>query len=130
MIAKTKLTPEELLYKFNSRSGIKELKKSLKPEDFEKLAEAKAYEIFRESRVKSQPTGTDLFNTLNKEKNYEFFVEVMGKKETDEFLNLLQEISSKEVANDIVLSTLKKLGKVSGAGYAGWKFIKSILMLI
>jgi hypothetical protein len=128
--AKKKTTPEELLSKFNTRSGIKELKKTLKPNNFEKLAEAKALQIFRDGKIRSNPTGQELFNILNKEKNYEFFVEVMGKKETDDLLNVFQQLKQNEITNNIIINTIKKLGKTAGAGYAGWKFIKPVLDLL
>ena len=126
-LGKTNRTPEELLKKMDSRSGIRELKSQLKKSDFEKIAEAKGMDILRAGKVDSNPTGKELFDVMNKRKNYEFFSEVIGKKETDELLQIFKELENNENIFSHMISILKPLGIRGSKTYIGWRFLKSLL---
>ena len=76
---------ESIESKMNSVSGIRGLKRDLseigEKDLFDRIAEAKAQEIFRAGKVESmQVTATDLNNVVNDRKKFELLKEIYGEK--------------------------------------------------
>jgi hypothetical protein len=123
-------TPEELLKKLNTRSGIRELKKELPKSAFDELIEKKGIQILKEEKIKYKSTGKEMFEALNKEKNYELFSEIIGKEKTNELLDVLESIKDSEVTNEKIIKISKKIGSKGYYSLAGWKILKGLLLLV
>lgn len=132
IIAKfAKKKPEDIQRMMNNRSGIKELREHLSDtkehkELFDRYAKQKMRSILREGKIEKDFTGNDLYEVLNKEKNYDLFSEIIGESETETLRLEAKEIGKKQVAkekrNASIRRSIKKI-----AGYKGIELILSIL---
>ena len=111
---KMEIKPEKALSMTNSRSGIKELRKDLTPEIFDKVAKDKMKQILYEGNVKKIFKGKELETILNKTENYEIFSEFLGEKETAELLKAAKEIGDEAATGERLQKLLKR-----GAAWAG-----------
>ena len=107
----TKKTPEQIESMMNSRSGIRELKKDLSKtknsrELFDKFGKQKLQEVLRDGKVKANYTGEELFNQLNKKKNYDLLEELTSPQEAKAMLDAAEKVATKKF-------TMKNVKKVS-----------------
>lgn len=106
------MSPEEIIKKGKTRSGLKELKKEL-----EKTPRGKnLYNMFRRQRIRDvlqenqltrKMKGKDLFNVLNKRENFEILSELIGEEETRAALDAAKELADKRFSSE----ALSKIGK-------------------
>jgi hypothetical protein len=123
-----KIKPEEIQEKFNTRSGIKELRRDFSDTQqrkaaFERASKQKIRSILRAGDIEADFTGDQLYKFLNKEKNYELLSELIGEAETENLRLASKEIGEKQVRSEIRKKNLSKaLNKV-----AVYKTIDTIL---
>lgn len=102
--------------------GIQQLKKDLSrtangEQIFKKLAKEKIRSILREGKIYKTPTGKQLFNVLNDEKNFALIESMTSPKEASEALEAAKALQGKEVTAENVK---KILGKASKTSYLSW----------
>jgi hypothetical protein len=127
----SQISEEEIISKFNTRSGIRELRdlSSKNPKQkilFEKLKNEKILDILRGGKVRRASTGKDITNSLNNKKNYELMTELIGKEETETLLTLAEEIGEKETATALTGRIAKRSLKLLGK----YKLLKFLLAAI
>lgn len=108
-------TPEELGNLFNSRSDIRRLRRTMKDKglekEFEKLAESKVEEIFREGGFGSKKvTGSDLKRIIDKE--HEILSELLGEEEVSLLYKAAAKAGKSELTIEIIVQLLKSSGKM------------------
>lgn len=109
---------EVLQKKANTPLGIRDLKKDFldpkrgRVEQGQKLYDTISKQNMRnrlyEGDITKKSTGSDIARVLKKEKNYEYFSEILGQKEVDEFIRVAEEIGKKEMRADAVSKYAKK----------------------
>ena len=109
--------------KLETRSGIKELRKEFGDRNVNNLVKSKLRQIVYEGNLKQNFTGNKLHSILNKEKNFEIFVEVLGREEANALLAASEELGEKAVTAQNIEELGKKLIKSS----AGLKALKIFL---
>jgi hypothetical protein len=121
VIQKLNLPPQKIETLMNSRRGIKELKKELQEinrmDIFEKLADAKAEEIFREGKFRTEKLkGKDLHRIINNEKNFDILAELYGEEAVTKALDIAEQNAKQENAQKIVSEIGKFALKIAGLG--------------
>lgn len=104
----SKVNPEDLIKKLDSRSGIKELRKDLKTSDFDILTRQKMRSMLREGNIEHKFTGDKLYQVLNKEKNFEIFNELLGVKTAEAARLAAKEVGKRQLTQDAVVGLVKK----------------------
>lgn len=122
--------PEDLLNKLNSRSGIKELKKEIRPQTFDTLIKQKGRTILQEGNLEAEFSGKDLYNVLNKEKNFEIFTEILGKEDALALRDAAKIIGDRNMSADRVKKVLGAVGYVAARATIGVKAYRVIKSLI
>ena len=131
-IAKIKnLSPEEVVKKMDSVSGIQELrdalsKKPTKRKLFEDLKNRKILDMFRGGEIEKTVTGADLYKVVNKTKNYEILSELLGKEEVEALRLAAKEIGNNEASR----ARLIAVGKVVGKNFLKYKSLKILFPLL
>ncbi len=114
-------TPEEIDKLFNKRSDIRRLKRELKDKglskEFDRLAEQKIEEIFKEGGFgEKKVTGLDMQRIIDK--NHEVLSELMGEKEVSLLYKAAKEVGKQELTQEILKFVLKRIAK-AGLHMAG-----------
>ncbi len=120
----SKMTPENIQKKMDSRSGIQELTEQFtRPKEkkiFEQFKQEKIQEILRGGKVKAKYTGEDLQKVLNDRKNYNLMEELTSPEDTAKLLELSEEIGDR-------FFTLEN-AKDFGTKLMKWKFFRWLLL--
>ncbi len=129
-------TPEELGKEFNTRSGIRKIRKELeskgKQSTYEKLRDDKINEIFREGKYESKVlTGNDVVDIINK--NHEVLNELLGNEIVNALSKEARLAANKEFTADRAGKFVTKViglaaSKAVGGGITG-SIVKAILKL-
>lgn len=110
-----KKTPEQIERLLDSRSGIRELEESAttprQKEIFSRLKQRKIQSILRENNIEKEFTGEQLFNVLNKEKNFELMSELTSREMATELRETAKEISERKFTKENVKKVSKALFK-------------------
>lgn len=119
--------PEDISRRFDTRSGIKEIKKDLSKTDngkeiYDTLKRQKVRDILRENQIEKDFTGNDLYKTLNKRENFELLSELIGEEETEAARLLAKDLGKKQVRKQ----NLKKVAEHAVA----LKFLKYVFPLL
>ena len=122
----SKLKPEDVLKKLNSRSGIKELKKEFSKESFDTMIRQKARSILQEGNIEHKFKGDDIYKVLNKESNFEIISEIVGREEAQSFLDAARQLKNEYVTYE----TLKSVAKGSLKLAATSKVLKFLFTLV
>lgn len=122
-------TPEQLDKLFKERSDIRRLRKEMKDKglskEFDKLAEHKIEEIFKEGGFGAKKvTGTDLKRIIDKE--HKILSELLGEEE----VSLLYKVASKAGKEELTQEIIKQVAKAAGKMTANFLGIGKILKLI
>lgn len=109
------LSPEQIEAKFNTRSGIRDLRETLNKTEqqrklFQKLQDQKILDMLYEGEVKKNPTGTDLQRVLNNKKNYELLREMVGTREAEAMRNAAEILGNRTFSPE----NLRKYAKIAG----------------
>jgi hypothetical protein len=120
-------TPSQIRKMFDAPEGIRELRKKLPEELFEKMAEDKTLQIFRGGVVSPEKiTGKQLFDNLRKEHNYDILKEIYGKEAIDKALV----DASKANKTRMTIEKFIQLGKIAGTIAGAGKLIKVVGILL
>lgn len=109
----SELSPEDLTSKLNSRTGIKQLKKGLSTDNYDKLTKEKLREVFQGGKVEGEVTGNSLYESLNNSKNYEIVSEILGEETAESLRLAAKELGKKELNNKSIGNIIKILAKRS-----------------
>lgn len=124
------LEPEDIQRMMNKRSGIKHLREDLNsPEKkvvFERLKQQKIRSILREGNIEKEFTGDELYQFLNKEKNYELLSEMLGETETEALRQSSKEIGKRQVKSEVRNKSIGKAAKKIAA-YKTFEIILGLL---
>ena len=119
--------PEAISRRFDTRSGIKEIKKDLNKtengkEIYDTLRRQKVRDILRENNIEKEFTGNDLYKTLNKRENFELLSELIGEQETEAARVLAKQLGKKQVRK-------QNIKQIAGHAVA-LKFLKYVFPLL
>jgi len=107
-----KMKPGQLQKLANTPDGFHELKGLLstspnKEKLYEKIGKQKIMELMNEGNIKKNYTGKELFNVINKGRNYEMFSAILGEDAAQDLLITTQELSDKQFTVENVKKLLK-----------------------
>lgn len=110
------LEPEAIEKMGKSVSGIRKLRKALstterRKEIFDKFAERRVRDILSGDQVKPRYSGKDLYEVMNKKKNYELISELTSPKTAQETLEIAEQIGDRRIT---IENVKKYTGKVIG----------------
>lgn len=110
-----KMNEEDLIRKFNTRSGIKEVRDKMAktPELYNKLVKQKVREIVYAGKVNAKPTGKELYDILNKSKNRELLVELIGEDTFNEAFKAAEKAGDNEMTKQAWINAFKAIGTKS-----------------
>jgi hypothetical protein len=122
-------TPEDLDKLFKKRSDIRRLRRELEDKglskEFDKLAEQKIEEIFKEGGFgEKKVTGLDMQRIIDK--NHEVLSELMGEKEVSLLYKAAKEAGKQEITQEIIKEVIKATGKTVAQFFGLGKLIKLI----
>jgi len=121
--------PEDIDKLFNKRSDIRRLRREMQDKgldkEFDRLAEQKIQEIFKEEGFgEKKVTGLDMQRIIDK--NHEVLSELMGEKEVSLMYKAAKEAGNKEATQEIIKFVLKATGKTVAQILGLGKIIKLI----
>lgn len=119
--------PEFIENMMNSRSGIRQLREDLDKSDasrnlFNKHASEKVKDILYEGNTNLKLSGNRVSEILNKTKNRELIVELVGEEAFNAEMNAMQQIGEKEVRREDLIKFLKKSAYINKLGPVGLLF--------
>lgn len=126
----TNLTPEQIEAKFNTRSGIREMRERLNKTDrqrqlFKEYQDQKILDILYEGEVKKSPTGTDLKRVINNKKNYELLREFVGEREAAALRHAAEALGDRTFSPENINKFAKTVGKIILKGKI-YKLLKAL----
>lgn|GEM_PF-6703652 len=107
-----KMEVEELRSLSNSPSGLKKIRSRISQKSFDKLGKNKIKQIFQEGNIETEYTGKELYNIINKGKNYEIISEILGEEQTSDLLQAAKKIADKRATVDSLQKNVKKIAAI------------------
>jgi hypothetical protein len=107
-----KMEVEELRSLSNSPSGLRKIKSRISQKSFDKLGKHKIKEIFQEGNIETEYTGKELYNIINKGKNYEIISEILGEEQASDLLEAAKKIADKRATVDALQKNVKKIAAI------------------
>jgi hypothetical protein len=109
-------TPAEIRKLSNTPEGIEQLKKDLsgtqkKKDIFEKLSKEKIESMKKGGKIRAKPTGKEIFDVFNQEKNYSLLEALTSPEEAAEALDVAEKIANKKFTKENVSKYVKLGGK-------------------
>lgn len=118
--------PEDIQKKMKTVSGSRELKEAAKTDNakklYDELVRRNTNSILKEGKLEHEFTGKQLYEVLNKEKNYELLSEWWGEGEIDKLSRAAKKVSDKEITKENYWKFFKDA--------AGYKIAKIIFALM
>ena len=130
-----KMKPENIQGMMNNVSGIRELKSELLKTSegtnkFNNLAQHKLRELIYGERVTKKPSTKEIYNILDKKKNYEVLQELTSPEDAKNIIENLKIISEEESKIIPKKSRIGSATKSLFKYYAKYKFLKVFINLI
>lgn len=125
------LTEPELVKKFDTIEGIRELKRAVggSPE-LEGLFEVAAQDAIQnwltDGKVNARPTGQDMYKFLNDRNNHRKMAELVGEPEVNQLMDLFEKIGKDEVSRSFATDAGKALLKFYGYSKLGKLLLPAI----
>lgn len=109
-----KLKASEIERKFNDVDDIKEMRKALPSEIFQKNRLNKGRDILYGGNFKDRPTGNQVVKRMLDLHDRDILIELYGKKNYDIVLKMAEEAGEKELTKEFVKTVATKAGIASG----------------
>lgn len=109
---KLEMTPEQIMKKSDSASGLESLRNDLKntpkgEELFNKIGKYKMREMFYGGKIHKKLTGQEIYDIANNGENFAIMSEIMGEEATKDFLQASYKISGEPITKELLKKTLK-----------------------
>jgi hypothetical protein len=117
---KMKVTPEDVMKKADTPTGLKELKTDLMKREhgkelFEEIGQHKIKEILYGGNVKQKFTGAELYKRINNGKNFDLISEILGEEAALDLLESAAAIGEARMTVNALKKYAKKVGTVKAA---------------
>ena len=109
-----KLKASQIERKFNDVDDIKEMRKALPPDVFQKNRLHKGKDILFGGKYKDRPTGNTLKERMLDTHDREILIELYGEKNFNTVLKMAEEAGEKELTKEFVKKVAIKAGLASG----------------